>query len=230
MDEAEESLRHRENFKQLSDEITDTDDDDSGLVLDDLDVLPDEDLLELDYDLDLDLSNENFGGDDICVDTKLYNHENSEEQNYTHTFKNGINSCLIQDSSIPKINTNITHEKRSLPIQSTTNHKPIEDKNESDITHSKHTHSGKLVAFSKEQARQWRRKRILNAPASSKDNDKTVQKHGNLKPLMPLPTRLKPLSGKEKHLSKHETLSDKKLSNPLLGGEKTNRGKLQGYL
>ena len=100
---------------------------------------------------------------------------------------------------------------------------------------------GKLVSFSKEQARQWRRKRILNScnrkeqklpviGLKAEETLKTSQKCPlKLEPLLPLPKDLKPMVSSKIKQNQGKTKSVDKLENPLLGGErlgtKTKRGK-----
>ena len=105
--------------------------------------------------------------------------------------------------------------------------------------------NAKLVSFTKDQARQWRRKRILNSCQKkvptllpSKDSKIISSKPcpTKLEPLLPLPKNLKPVVASKNISSSKEvevTPADK-LANPLLGGEKlgtkTRRGIKYNYL
>ena len=123
-------------------------------------------------------------------------------------------------------------DKKQDNIQASTHNDKAKDSASTD---------GKLVSFSKEQARQWRRKRILNSCQKKipvvglKDSQGTTSKQCPMKlePLLPLPKNLKPVSNKK--LTKTPMPNNikigpkEKLANPLLGGEKlgikTKRGK-----
>ena len=113
-------------------------------------------------------------------------------------------------------------------------------------TSTNESHGGKLVSFSKEQARQWRRKRILNScnrneqklpviGLKKEEQHKSSQKCPlKLEPLLPLPKDLKPIVPNKLKTSSGKTNPREKLENPLLGGErlgtKTKRGKSFTFL
>lgn len=171
-------------------ECSDIEDTDSGLVADASDVLPDEETLDFDYELELDLSNENFGE----LSEKLDN--------------------ISIESNIEKFAPikNLSDSSQHVPQKNGNKSEKVSEEN-----------SGKVTTFSREQARQWRRKRILNSQPTQPVLHRKPQ---NLEPLLPLPEKLKPISSKGNNLKKSDKLS-KKLSDPLLGGEKirSTRGK-----
>jgi len=157
---------------QLKSWCSDSTSEDSGLVADAFDVLPDENTLALDEELDIDFSCETFGS--------------------------------ISDDPWSDLTFDIPEENEIFP-----------DTNLSNSSQE----PAKLVAFNKEQARQWRRKRLLNVQQQQKkviavQDTTSHRKHQTLQPLLPLPHQLKPLKdgGKKKYV-------DIKLQDPLLGGE-----------
>lgn len=173
-------------------ECSDIEDTDSGLVADASDVLPDEETLDFDYELELDLSNENFGE----LSEKLDN--------------NSIESNIEKFAPIK----NLSDSSQHVPQKNGNKSEKVSEEN-----------SGKVTTFSREQARQWRRKRILNSQPITQPV--LHRKPQNLEPLLPLPEKLKPIGSKGNNLKKSDKLS-KKLSDPLLGGEKirSTRGPL----
>lgn len=240
------------DFERL---LLDEEDPDSGLVEDAFDVLPDELTLPFDYDeLDLDLSEENFGrcststtddfSDLLELDGNLdttadENNDNVFSESFDDTKlggkdeQNGVcNTPILESSALNLISNHDNIDKKEDNIHLSNHHK---DKAK-DSTSS----NGKLVSFSKEQARQWRRKRILNSCQKKipvvglKDSQGALSKQCPMKlePLLPLPKNLKPVSHKKfnsKSISNDIKIGPKeKLANPLLGGEKlgtkTKRG------
>ena len=173
-------------------------DPDSGLVDDYLDsqllseafnVLPDERTLSIDYDLELDLCDENFG---TYKDVFFESHEipSAKKNANDPDYKTKSDDSSSNTNACENINDNVQKTIKVLP--------------------------GKYTEFTKEQARQWRRKRILN---SHNQNPKPK----NEKSYMTLPNKPKnPLC----NIPSKPTIQEK-LKDPLLGGEKigANRGK-----
>ncbi|XP_002169246.2 uncharacterized protein LOC100210921 [Hydra vulgaris] len=173
----------------------DKSDKDSGLIDDYIDfqliseafnVLPDEKTLSIDYDLELDLSDENFGSyNDFIVD----NHEASK-------------TCKVDSNN----NTNSNINTKKIGVEENF---VISDTNKNTLL------PGKYREFTKEQARQWRRKRILNTynqnTIKKKDHSVRVLPNNKLQPLFNVPSK--------------PTVQEK-LKDPLLAGEKigANRG------
>lgn len=231
-------------------------DPDSGLVEDAFDVLPDEETLALDLDLDLDLSEENFGrcstGDDFSdlleldnnLDTSTTDFDDSvfvtdEESilvekniNAGGELSSSVLNAIIPDSTT---DSSVESEDKSIKIR-------LPDTNVSTKSKVKESNNGKLVSFSKEQARQWRRKRILNSSQKKipiigvTESNKGENCPLRLEPLLPLPKNLKPpaqsssnVRSRSQEANDTEKINPKdKLANPLLGGEKlgtkTKRG------
>lgn len=206
-------------------------DSDSGLVEDMFDVLPDENTLALeDYnDLDLDLSENNFGAitnsstsdysDLLELDEEDECSEVLPDTLQAHTVND--NGSIIQDKN--EHTSEKEESKRKILIAKPPLIRPNDGDKECDVRNG-----GKLVSFSKEQARQWRRKRILK---SKEKNTNVTEKNfpTKLQPLLPLPKELKPATCKPKEtITKEKVKAEDKLSNPLLGGEKmstrTKRG------
>lgn len=170
----------------------------------------------------------NIESDHRQLQQSFQEHNEISDKQYSNHCENSLN----QDSEVE-----ISHDtyKPTTTTTSTNN-------NQNNIN------GGKLVSFSKEQARQWRRKRILNScnkkekklPVSviGLKHDK-LQKSSSLKcplklePLLPLPKDLKPIAPSKLKSFNEKHNSKEKLENPLLGGERlgtrTKRGMYKDY-
>ena len=184
-----------------------TSEDDSGLVADAFDVLPDENTLAFDDNFLFDLTS--FEDDEPC-----YEEFHRECQNNSRE--------LVDEGAVEDFENDLfILEDREKAVVIKETEEPLQ--NSTDIL------SGKLVTFNREQARQWRRKRLLSSQIKHGDISKTSSKllcgKDKLKPLLPLPMTLKPM--KEKKTMNNNTEAERKLLNPLLGGEKIRhaRGK-----
>ena len=182
-----------------------TSEEDSGLVADAFDVLPDENTLAFDDNFLCDLTS--FDDDETC-----YEELHCEGQNNSRE--------LVDEGAVEDIEDDLfilEDKEKAVEIKET----------EEPLQSSTDIFSGKLIAFSREQARQWRRKRLLSSQIKHGDVSKTSNKllygKDKLKPLLPLPMTLKPM--KEKKTMKDDTEAERKLLNPLLGGEKIRHPK-----
>lgn len=234
------------DFEDFHDVLSE--DSDSGLVEDAFDVLPDENTLALDLELELDLSEENFGRCSTSEFSDLLELDTSAADIDDNVFSSA-DSPHKDLFSLPVIENTLTNTGMSCsssdPQQQmmSMSSEPECLNNNERSSYNKKESNGKLISFTKDQARQWRRKRILN---SSQKKVPTLQKDGKiisskpcptqLEPLLPLPKNLKPVASKHSSslknisLSKTEVTPEDKLANPLLGGErlgtKTRRGKI----
>lgn len=210
-------------------------DSDSGLVDDAFDVLPDEETLALDDDLDLDLTEDSFGdySDLLELDeTTPSVCSNLPEDPETDFLQDISTDDGFVESTHEIYDVNSKKEDVTLP-SSIEPAVPVTMSNTNPRSHCEN--SGKLVSFSKEQARQWRRKRIL------KSNEKKITQKDvkncptKLEALLPLPKNLKPISNKGKQTGKDVNSEEKviraedKLADPLLGGEKISTRTKRGY-
>ena len=157
----------------------------------------------------------------IELEESVYSANNDDEKSVSDSVDSGI---FTEETDTFQTN------KESLTNKSTSNK----------VSHETNKNSGKLVSFSKEQARQWRRKRILNScnrkehklpviGLNFEEQHKTSQKCPlKLEPLLPLPKDLKPMVPTKIKQNHEKTNPVEKLENPLLGGErlgtKTKRG------
>lgn len=182
-----------------------TTEEDSGLVADACDVLPDENTLAFDDNFLCDLTS--FEDDKTC-----YEEFHCEPQNISRELVDeGAVEDIEDDQSI------LENREKTVVIKET----------EEPLQSSTDIFSGKLVAFNREQARQWRRKRLLSSQIKhgnvSETSNKLLYGKDKLKPLLPLPMTLKPM--KEKKTMKDDTEAERKLLDPLLGGEKIRHPK-----
>ena len=163
------------DFERL---LLDEEDPDSGLVEDAFDVLPDELTLPFDYDeLDLDLSEENFGRcststtDDFSDLLELDgNLDTTTDENNDSVFSESFDDtkfAVKDDNSFCDTPSSLdcSNSLNSAPNYDNTDKKQdnIQASTHNDKAKDSASPDGKLLSFSKEQARQWRRKRILNS-------------------------------------------------------------------
>lgn len=202
-------------------------DSDSGLVDDAFDVLPDEDTLALeDYNLDLDLSEDHFGKcASVCKDFSdlLDLDETDVYPNLPEDTDDGFVDECTDRVNVSTSNPN--SEKDAIDND-------LEDDSPA-VTMTKD--NGKLVSFSKEQARQWRRKRILKSNEKKLTEKMPHNYPAKREPLLPLPKTLKPFSkGKQTsndNLEKEKYLKpEDKLADPLLGGERISARNRKGIV
>lgn len=162
-----------------------------------------------------------YVNNNIELEESVYSANNDDDKSVSDSVDSGV---FTEETD------NFQPNKESLTNNSTS------DK----VSHEINKNSGKLVSFSKEQARQWRRKRILNSCNKKEqklpviglkfeEQHKTSQKCPlKLEPLLPLPKDLKPMVPAKIKQNHGKTNPVEKLENPLLGGErlgtKTKRG------